>query len=383
MFGRRFHLFTLFGFPVYLDLSWFIILVLVTWSLAEGVFGNDEMYPGLVGDVAVRWTMGIIGALGLFASVLLHELGHAKVAEARGLPMRGITLFIFGGVAEMSDEPPSAKTEFLVAVAGPIVSILIGAVLGGIWFLGKEMTWPLTVTAVVGYVSVINFVLVGFNIIPAFPLDGGRVLRSIIWQASGKLEKATRITSAIGSGFAFVLMGMAILFLITGNLIAALWWFLIGLFLRGAAQGSYQRLILRRALEGEPVHKFMNDRPVTVPPDATIDRVVHDYLYRYHFKMLPVVEGEQLQGCLLMSQVKQVPREQWEQTRVADVVRGCEPGNTIDADDDALNALSRMNENQVSRLMVLEDGRLVGVISLKDLMSFLSMKVELEEDRAA
>ncbi|MEX0655502.1 MAG: site-2 protease family protein [Phycisphaeraceae bacterium] len=382
MFGPSFHLFNLFGFPIRVDLSWFIIVVLITWSLAEGLFGSEQFYPQLVDQPGMRWAMGFAGAMGLFASVVLHELGHAKVAESFGLPMKGITLFIFGGVAEMTDEPPSAKAEFWVAVAGPIVSIAVGIVAGLLWLGGHAVGLGVPVTSVIGYLAIINIALVVFNMIPAFPLDGGRVLRSVIWAYSGKLHKATRITSQIGSGFGIVLMVLAVVQLLFGNIIGAVWWFLIGMFLRGAAQMSYQRLLARRALEGESLQRFMKQNPVTVTPDVPIDRLVDDYLYRYNYKMFPVVEdGDHLAGCLTLNQIKDLPREKWHDTHVADVYERCGPSNTIQLNQDPLDALTAMSQNQRSRLMVLDGDRLVGVISLKDLMDFLSMKVELEESR--
>ncbi|MFW6060951.1 MAG: site-2 protease family protein [Phycisphaeraceae bacterium] len=383
MFGPRFHLFTLFGFPIYIDLSWFIIAVLVTWSLAVGLFGSEELFPMLVDQPGTRWAMGIIGALGLFASIVLHELGHAKMAESYGLPMRGITLFIFGGVAEMSQEPPSAKAEFMVAVAGPIVSIAIAAVTTGGWAIGRALEAPVSVTAVLGYLGLINAILVAFNMIPAFPLDGGRVLRSILWAAKDNLRWATRITSSIGSGFGIALMVLAGLQLLTGNLVGAIWWFILGMFLRGAAQMSYQQLLIRRALEGEPVDRFMSREPVTVSPDDTIDHVVEDFVYRHHYKFYPVTEdGEdhgRLVGCLTLDRIKDVPRDQWPSTRVHDVLEQCGGTNTIEVGRDAMDAMARMRESNRSRLMVVHGGRLVGVVALKDLMDFLSMKVELEE----
>lgn len=383
MFGPRFHLFKLFGFPVYVDLSWFIIAVLVTWSLAAGLFAHPQWYPELVDEPATRWTMGILGALGLFASIVLHELGHAKVAEYYGVPMRGITLFIFGGVAEMGDEPPSAKAEFMVAIGGPIVSVVIGALAVAGWALGHLYEAPVGVTAVLGYLGLINLVLVAFNMIPAFPLDGGRVLRSILWGMRDNLRWATRITSQIGSGFGVALMILGGVRLLFGDFVGAIWSFILGMFLRMAAQMSYQQLVIRRALEGEPIERFMTPEPVTVTPQYTIDRIVEDFIYRYHHKLYPVTDGDQLLGCLTMDHVRQVPREQWAQTRVADVYEQCAPHNTIEIGRDALDALGRMREQQRSRLMVVRGEELVGVVALKDLMDFLSMKVELEESGGA
>lgn len=381
MFGPRFYLFTLFGFRVYVDLSWFIIAVLVAWSLAEGWFGNPQVYPQLADQPGVRWAMGVIGAVGLFASIVFHELGHAKMAERFGLPMKGITLFIFGGVAEMSDEPPSAFAEFMVAIAGPIVSVILGAAGLALYYAGAAAEWPTAVTAVLWYLGVINLVLVAFNLVPAFPLDGGRVLRSILWAARDNLKWATRITSQIGSGFGIALMVLAVAQLLGGNFIGAMWWFLIGMFLRGAAQMSYQQLLMRRTLEGEPIDRFMTREPITVQPQMSIDQVVRDYIYRYHHHLWPVVEHGRLAGCLTLERVKQVPQDAWETTRVRDVMEAASDVNTIASGRDAMDALARMREHERSRLMVVDGDRLVGIVSLKDLMDFFSLKIELEENR--
>src|SRR6056297_2812322 len=201
MITKRFKIFSLLGFPIYLDLSWFAIVILISWSLATSVFPSQV--EGLT--ATAYWTMGVLGALGLFASILAHELGHAVVARRFELPMRGITLFIFGGVAEMTREPPSAKAEFFVAIAGPIVSIII-AILCAVLAVAGSTVLPPAVDGVVWYLAMINAIVVAFNLIPAFPLDGGRVLRSILWHIKGNLRWATKISSSLGSMFGVVLI---------------------------------------------------------------------------------------------------------------------------------------------------------------------------------
>jgi len=214
MFGRGFELFKLFGFSVRIDASWILIAILVVWSLASGFF--PHYYPDL--SSGTYWWMGVLGALGLFASIVLHEFAHSWVARQRGMEMRGITLFIFGGVAEMDDEPPSAGTEFLMAIAGPVASILIAAASFALWQLSGRVNWPLPVGAVFWYLGFINVVLVVFNLVPAFPLDGGRVLRSLLWRLTGSLRQATRASSYIGSGFGLMLIVFGVLAFISGRL---------------------------------------------------------------------------------------------------------------------------------------------------------------------
>jgi len=374
MFGKRINLFKLLGFEVRVDLSWIVIVVLVTWSLSKGLF--PFQYKGI--SIAGYWTMGIIGALGLFASIIFHELSHSLIARRYGLPMKGITLFIFGGVAEMSDEPPNPRAEFMMAIAGPLASILIGFIFFIIYSMAVADKWPLLIKGVFQYLYSINFLLAIFNMIPAFPLDGGRVLRSILWGVKGNLRWATRVSSGIGNAFGIFLIIMGILNILRGNFINGMWWALIGLFVQNAAKGSYEQLVTRKALEGETVRRFMKPDPITVTPSTTIEQLVEEYIYKHHFKMFPVVESENMMGCITTKQVKDIPKEEWAKKTVGDVVTTCSPDNTIGVNEDAVKALSKMNQKGVSRLLVTENNRLAGVISLKDLLEFLSLKVELE-----
>lgn len=375
MFTKRIKIFRLLGFPIYIDLSWFVIVLLITWSLAANVF--PSFYEGLA--PSTYWIMGLSGAIGLFASILLHELGHSVVARRFNVPIRGITLFIFGGVAEMTEEPPSAKAEFFVAIAGPIVSVIlaIGCYAAAV-FGAAAMAMP--VAGVLSYLGIINAVVVGFNMIPAFPLDGGRVLRSILWHFKGNLRWATRITSTIGSGFGMFLILLGLFNFIAGNFIGGMWQVLIGMFLRGAAQMSYQQVLIRRALEGEPIDRFMNTEAIKVPPTATVHQLVEDYVYKYHHKMFPVADNGQLLGCVTTQDIQQVPRDQWDQRSVSDIAEPCDEENTIERGTDSMRALSKMQQKGASRLMVVRDGHLEGILSLKDMLQFISLKVELEED---
>jgi len=376
MFGKRIDLFKLFGFAVRLDMSWAIIVVLVTWSLAEGFFPSH--YGGL--SRVTYWGMGAAGALGLFGSIIFHELSHSLVARRYGLPIKGITLFIFGGVAEMDEEPPSPKAEFLMAMAGPIASVVLGLGFYGLYQVSKASGWSKPVIGVIGYLGFINGLLAAFNLIPGFPLDGGRILRSILWGWKNNLRWATRIASKIGAGFGLVLILLGALNVLRGELVGGMWWVLIGLFLRNAATMSYQQLMVRKALEGEPVRRFMVSKPVTVSPSISIEQLVEDYIYKHHFKMYPVVEDSKLTGCITIQQVKGIPRSEWRQRTVGELAKPCSPDNTIHPEDDATKALSSMSRNRASRLMVVDGDRLVGIIALKDMLTFLSLKVELEEE---
>jgi len=376
MFGKSISLFKLFGFEVKIDLSWIVIAVLITWSLATGLFPN--YYKGL--PTTTYWWMGIFGALGLFFSIVFHELCHSLVARKFNLQMKGITLFIFGGVAEMEEEPPSPQAEFFIAIAGPLSSILIGIVFYGIRLIGQAGDWPEFTIGVFSYLSFLNFLLAGFNLVPAFPLDGGRVFRSILWGWKKNLKWATRIASRIGSGFGLVLIFFGVLYIIRGAFISGIWWFLIGLFLRNASDMSYKRLLMSKALEGEPVERFMKTDPITAPPSITVERFVEEYLYKHHFKMFPIVDDGKLIGCISTREVKEIPRNEWNQRTIGDIVKSCSCDNTITSDTDAMKALSNMNKTGVSRLLVVDGDRLAGIIALKDLLGFLSLKLDLEEE---
>ncbi|MBD3370287.1 CBS domain-containing protein [Candidatus Fermentibacteria bacterium] len=374
MWNKRTDLFRLAGFQVSMDLSWLVIAFLVTWTLAAGVFPNQ--YPEL--RTGVYWMMGIACAVGLLLSIVFHELSHSLVARRFGMPIGGITLFVFGGIAQMESEPPSPKAEALMALAGPASSILIGGALYGIHaLLGSGV--PVTIRGVVNYLALINLALAAFNLVPAFPLDGGRVLRAGLWAWKKSMRKATRLASNVGRYFSYVLIAMGMLALLGGNFIAGIWWGLIGLFLGGAARSAYRQMLLRRELEGELVRDFMEDRPINVPSTATVEELLQGYVYRYYKKMFPVVENGKLLGCVTTEEIKKVPMERRDSLTVGEITQRCSEANTIGPDEDATKALSRMSGSGVSRLVVEKDGVPVGVITLKDLLQLLALKVDLEE----
>jgi Zn-dependent protease len=330
MFGKRIRLFTMLGFEIRIDLSWLIIAALLVWSLASAVF------PYYVKGLAPLqyWGMAVAGALGFFASIILHELCHSLVARRFGMPMNGITLFLFGGVAEMSDEPASARAEFLMAAVGPLSSIVIGGVAYAFSILGYSLQWSQTITMVLRYLGGINILLALFNLIPAFPLDGGRILRAALWQWKGNIRWATRIAANAGSIFGILLMFWGFFSFILGSFIGGLWWILIGLFVRDAARMSYQSLIVRRYLEGKQVDRFMSSKPVSVPPSTRIDHLVDGYILKFHHKMFPVVDDHRVR-CITVNEVKSIPQSEWPQHTVNELARPCSAENSIAAGEDA------------------------------------------------
>jgi len=374
MLGKRFVLCEILGFKVQVDASWLFLALLVAWSLAKGLF--PVWYEGLSGGA--YWWMAVAGVIGLVFSLVFHELSHSLVARRYGLPIRGITLFIFGGVAEMTEEPANAKVEFLMAVAGPIASFVLAAGFYLLVLAAAAQGLPVPIVGILEYLAIVNGLLAAFNLLPAFPLDGGRMLRAALWHVKGDLRVATKMASRSGEIFGMVLMALGALQVITGNFIGGMWWFLIGLFLHGAAKASYMQLLNKRAFEGEPVRRFMTPDPVTVSPETTLDAFVRDYLYHSHHDLYPVVDSGRLIGCVGARQLKGVPREDWGLMRVGEVLVDRTPENTIPADTDSVKAMAMMRQNAASRLMVVDGDRLVGIITLKDMLDLFALKMELE-----
>lgn len=375
--ARQIRLFRLLGFEVKLDASWVILALLVSWSLATGYFPAE--LPGY--SPPRYWGIAALGACGLFGSIIFHEMCHALVARYYGLPIHGITLFIFGGVAEMEDEPQSPKVEFLMAIAGPISSYILAFVLfGALHFAGPDSpdSDAAPFTALLGYLVMINTMLATFNLLPAFPLDGGRMLRAALWHLNGSMRWATRHAARIGAGFGmgFVLLG--VLGVLRGDIVGGMWIAVIGLFLNHAADTSYTQLRARQNLEGQPVRRFMTRNPITVPPSLRLRELVDAYIYVYGHDMYPVVEENRLLGCVGLSQIKHVPQLQWQDTLVREVMSPCSRDTMIDADADAVAAIAIMQHSGNSRLMVISEGHLVGVVALKDILRLLTLKLDLE-----
>lgn len=382
MFGTRWRLFRLLGIPVSVDVSWLLILALLTLSFAEGFPAVlHEYFPGDPAPLspAAYWLMGLITALAFFTCIVLHEFGHALVAQARGMPIKGITLFLFGGVSELGDEPPSAGTEFLMAIAGPLVSAVLTAIFWGLAVMGYQAGWPHPVVIVLGYLAAINGMVLLFNLVPAFPLDGGRVLRSILWAVTGNVRRATRWAAALGQAFAWLLIAWGVVRFFDHDWVGGMWSVLIGLFLNSAARGAYQQVLVREALQGEPVARFMNPHPVVVPPTLDLLQWVEDYVYRYHHRAFPVVLDGRLVGIITTRALGRVPRLEWDRHTVGEVMDVNLDAFTIPADADALEALRKMQQTGFSRLLVTTaDGELLGMVTLKDLLRFLNLKLELE-----
>jgi Zn-dependent protease/CBS domain-containing protein len=372
MFGKPLSLFKIFGFEIKIDFSWIFLAALITWSLASGLF--PEYYKDL--PASAYWWMGAAGAAGLFMSIIIHELTHSLVARYYGLSMKEITLFIFGGVAHMEKDPPHPRAEFMISVVGPLSSFCMALLMLLIRRFGEQNGWPVTVKGVADYLFWLNLVLAVFNLVPAFPLDGGRILRSALWQWKKDLRWSTEIASRIGSIFGILLVIMGIALIVGGNFIAGFWWFLIGLFIRAAAQTSRTQFLARNLFNTLKVRDLMVRDPVTVPRSISLEEFIRDYVYRYHFQAYPVMSFGRLTGCIFVRQIAAIPRDEWSAYTVGAAAVPCSDEITIGPDDDANKALDIMTRTGNSRLLVVRGDQLEGIISLKDMLKYLALKEE-------
>lgn len=365
--GGTVRVLTIRGIPINVHVSWLVIYGLITWTLAVGYF------PRALPDLpdAAYWANGLLAAFLLFVSVLLHELSHSFVAMAHGLSVRGITLHVFGGVSHLEDEPPSPRAEFLIAVVGPVTSFAIAAVLWAINASG--LVQPAWAQAVVSYLVLVNVAVGIFNLVPGFPLDGGRILRAALWKWKGALGQATYMASRVGVGFAFALMVLGFVQILSGSVIGGFWFILIGMFLRGAADTSYSQMALREALAHLPVRDVMAREVVTVPVEATVAQLA-DAFWSHHVTSFPVVDGGTVRGIASVQQVHAVPVEQRMERRVSELMRPLTDDLIVGPDDSVFDALGKASRNQVGRLAVLENSRLVGYLSLKDITHVLALR---------
>ncbi|MFC1540429.1 site-2 protease family protein [Candidatus Margulisiibacteriota bacterium] len=372
---KSFRLITLFNIPIEINYTWFIILGLVVFTLARGYFPytNPEL------SAASHWLMAMISALLLFASLLAHELSHSLVARSHNLSIRGITLFVFGGVAHMEQEPASPGVEFKMAIAGPIMSLFLSLVFFTLTQAFYYLGFHKAVLAITNYLFILNLAVAIFNLIPGFPLDGGRVLRAALWSYYKDLRKATAIASAFGRAFAFFLMAMGFLSLFSGNIIPGIWFIFIGLFLQEAADTSYRQVVMKKMLGGEKVEKFMTRDVITVPAELTLDKLVDDYFFKLRHAAFPVMADDTILGLVTLHDVKEVPRNRWDKTPARKIMIPLSRDLTISKNRDAMTALTKIARTGFGRLLVIEGHKLIGILSQRDIMRLFEFKSEIEE----
>lgn len=359
-------LFKVMSIPVRVHVSWLIIFGLITWSLSVGYF--PRVLPEL--PLLTHWATGLVAALLLFVSVFLHELSHAVVARRRGLRVSSITLHVFGGVSQLEDEPRSPGAEFWMAIVGPLTSFAIAIVAAVAASAVQSVPVP---AAILGYLALVNAVIGAFNLVPGFPLDGGRVLRAALWRAKGDLRRATETASRVGGVIAVLLMVLGVVRGLAGDFLGGLWFVLIGVFLRQAGEASYQQLLVRRALEPLTVRDVMTRDVVHVAPELSVARAVDDVLWRRHVASFPVVANGLVVGILSLRQLRDVPRERWTETTVGEAMQRIGDPLTASAKDDLWAAFQKLSTNGLGRLAVVDGGRLVGYLSAKDVMHVLAL----------
>lgn len=378
----------IFGINIRIDWSWILIFALISWNLRLA-FG--QAHP--TWTPALQWGIAIVAALLFFASVLAHELAHSLMALQQKLPVRNITLFLFGGVSNIERNPPSPQAEFLITIVGPITSIGLGILFTwlGAWRMGANTLTFNNPTQIIGqldpvttlllWLGPINILLGVFNLIPGFPLDGGRVLRSILWAATDNLKRATRWASGVGQFVAwlFIVMGVAmalgvqIPFFGTG-FINGLWLAFIGWFLNSASIQSYQQVLVQDLLEGVPVGRLMRQQPPTVPADSSISDLVHNYVMRSDDHAFPVEDQGHFVGLITLEDMRKVEKADWDATLVRDVMTPAQQLMTARVEEDADEAFRKLSQRDVRQLPVLQDGELTGMLRRRDIMRWLQLQ---------
>ena len=358
------------GIPIGLHWSWFIIFALVTFSLAAGMFPRD--YPGLL--PAAYWTLGVVTSLLFFASVVLHELGHTALALRYGVPVREINLFIFGGVAILTRESPSAKAEFWIAIAGPIVSLLLAAGFGLLWLAGGEWVY---LAAPVYWLAWINFTLAVFNLIPGFPLDGGRILRAIVWHFNGSLHRATQIASGVGQFVAFGFIAWGVFTMFSGSFSGGLWIAFIGWFLQNAAAATLAQSNLEQSLKDVTVKRVMNLDYPRIPIGLTLQKLVDDYLLRGEGRYFIVFDGDEPRGLVTLNEITAAPREKWANVTAGQVMIPNENLVSVAPNTELLTALQMMDEAGVAQVPVIGNGQIIGILSREQILRYISLRHSL------
>lgn len=370
-----FRIFRIAGIDINIHISWLIILVFLTFSLATGWF--PITYPG--SSAATYYLLGLIASILLFVSVLLHELAHSFVARSRGLRVRSIVLFIFGGVSNIEQEPQTPGVEFFMAFVGPLVSLLIGVVCYGLLLLIRG-THSLIVP-ILSYLALMNIILGIFNLLPGFPLDGGRVLRSIIWKATGNFQTATNITTFVGQAFAYLIILWGIFLFFTGNVFNGLIIIFTGWFLLTSAQSARSQSVLDTAFRGVNVSQIMNTNAMTVPANISLQKLVDEYFLPRGLRSAFVMQGDQLAGLITLSDIRHVARDQWPQTPVGFAMIPLERLHTITPQQNVKDVLPLMTGQDVNQLAVVQDGQLVGVLTREGILRSLEIQRSLGIDR--
>lgn len=373
-----FRLGRIFGLEITIDFSWLIILALVVWSFSAAVF------PSVAPELTPRThlLMGVTAALLFFASLLAHEISHSLTARSKGVEVEAITLFIFGGVSRMRDEAETPRDEFLIAAAGPLASVVIAGVFWAIHAVGNAAGLGTVVVAVARYLAYLNLLLAGFNLLPGFPLDGGRLFRAMIWGWRGDLDTATRWASTGGQALGMLIAAFGVLQFFAGNLLGGLWLGFIGWFLASAAKTSYRQHVLRAGLEGATAADAMTADPEVVDPSLTVAALVEEHFLRRKHGAFPVVEDGEPVGLVTLEETGKVPRDRWEEVRVREVMIPAGEDVRVRPGDELMEVIRAVAGSPARRVLVVDaDGRLAGIVTARDVTAWLALKGGRAPDR--
>jgi Zn-dependent protease/predicted transcriptional regulator len=364
-------IFTISGIDIRIDSSWLFIFVLVTWGLAQHYF--PSRYP--------QWSpiysllIGLAASLLLFSSVLAHELTHSLVARGRGEKVRSITLFLFGGVAEIADEPKTSAKEFMIAIAGPLSSLLIAAFFFGVWLAMRGVSEP--IVALTGYLSLINAILAVFNMIPGFPLDGGRVLRAIVWGISGDVKLATRVASVSGQVIAFLLIFFGIAQILRGFFVNGIWAALIGWFLHSAAVRGYRQVLIKESLKEVRAEDLMDTSFESIDGVLTVQELIEDYILRKKARSFLITERGALAGIVCLEDVKVIPAEKRATTTVGEIMTPRDGLEVVSPGTDGNKILAKLSNGKVHQVPVIERGKIKGLVCRADILDYLHLHSNL------
>ncbi len=372
--GNDIRLGKILGIEIYISYSWFFIFALVTFALSFGFF--PQQFPDH--SVAANVIIGLVASALFFMSLLFHELSHSMVGNRNGIPIKKITLFIFGGISQMSEEPKDPRAEFKMALAGPASSLF----LAGAFFLLFRALVSSGITseyfAAFAWLAEINLLLAIFNLAPGFPLDGGRVLRAAVWSATGDFERATNVAARGGQVVAFLLIGSGLmLFFRYGNL-GGIWLMLIGWFLNQSAVGSFRQVMLQHTLADVSVHDIMSHDVKTASPDTTLEDLVNHYFLRHRFGRFPILAGDELLGIVTLHDIKDVPRPDWSAVTAGEIIEPIDDSMMINEDEPSIKALQKMTNENVGHLLVAKEGRLVGLVTRTDILGIIRVRGELD-----
>lgn len=362
----------IFGIEIGVSFSWFVIFGLVTVLLATAYFPQN--YPKLPRYEYLL--LGLITSLLFFASVLTHELMHSVVAKFNDIPIRSITLFIFGGVAHMDRDAETPKAEFFMAAAGPVTSLVLSFLFGMIYAASVALHLPVVIAGPALYLAIINLYLALFNLVPGFPLDGGRVLRAILWWATGDVRRATRIASRFGQAFAafLIIVGIMLVFASKTLWLDGIWFVFIGFFLWQVAAAGYEEVVLHNVLNGVTVADVMTRDVIAVDATVMLDELVNEYFMRYKHSRFPIAEDGRTIGVVTLDDVKDVPREKWAQTRTRAITPPLAEEEAVTSVTPAEESLGRMMAARRGHLVVIDDGGLVGILTMNDLATAVRMR---------